>query len=1119
MDRQMIWKVLGIEETRDENGIKQAYRNKLTLVNPEDDAEGFMKLRKAYEEALEFIKTEEGVRDEDEDTGKEKTEVEIWLEKVDKVYSDIRKRIDVNLWKELLRDEVCVGLDTSLEAGEKLLVFLMNHYYLPQPVWQVLDREFNFINEKEQLSEKFPSDFLDYVVNQVQTKNFLDYKLFEIRGEYDADSYIHNYYEIKGILDRNNISEEKDRLSELMEETDAASIYHPYAEVEKLRFYLETSPELTIDTAQRLAEKYPEDDYILYYAGKIKWMNEDFKEAYHIWEQVLKISPEHYSAKAGIARYLLRTGEYEKAKDAAMDLLEIYRNDQEMLSCMREANEHLITIYKARCEEDKNDLKTRIELGWCFYQNEKCGECEQALLEVPAEERSTYDYMYLSGRNYFSWEKYEKSLEYFLPCLVILKTVNEDSTEEEKGRLKRFGFIQYCIAQCYKETGQPENSIPYFKDAIEAQKNQGDRLFYMDQLSGAYLKLEKNEEAIDLSDRIIKEDKTFYPAYLHRQEGYFNLKNLQGVVDDFYSCHEIFPGFVKPYVLAAKAFYYTGQYEDSKNIVSMAREAGLSSNELELCYIRDLRYLAETRAHMEEAVLLALDLKKRLKQEDNDIEDISEVDFEIALLYMDGSEEDKALEFVNLAIRQNPSEFSYQRLKADIYLEKKEYQTALNYYLNLVKEAPDSAGIHYNMGRCHEALGKTSEALKEYKKTLELDPEHRTANNLIMDIYQRTYKNTEKHEYYKEALSYADRQLELMENCYNYVERGLLYLDGYELEKAIEDFQKGAQFNEEDIFTHNNAGYSYKILRELDKGIEELNKAISLSKPGESILPYGNLASCYEIAEQYEKALETLDAAIAVFPENTNMYERKGEIYTKMGQYKKALEAYRKLYDFPEKDKGEVCINLGNVYEAAGKNVMAFYYFKLAVSKSPKNADALHAYASFLCNSGHYRKAVSWFKKAVKYTDMDSDVNTNNYVEYCIDTAYAYWECKKFKKAGQWANKAVYQILQKYGAEEDYTDYPMNSPSHCVDLGYVYLFSQDLKLAEDYFIRSYTKKPCRNCEYYYCYEGYFGLGLVYEKMNLPEKALECYKKVLAVNWNFKKCKRKLEALEKSLGRK
>ena len=45
-----IWDVLKIEQTKDKDALKKAYRMRLSSVNPEDDPEGFMELRKARSE-------------------------------------------------------------------------------------------------------------------------------------------------------------------------------------------------------------------------------------------------------------------------------------------------------------------------------------------------------------------------------------------------------------------------------------------------------------------------------------------------------------------------------------------------------------------------------------------------------------------------------------------------------------------------------------------------------------------------------------------------------------------------------------------------------------------------------------------------------------------------------------------------------------------------------------------------------------------------------------------------------------------------------------------------------------------------------------------------------------
>ena len=56
MDKKLAFQILGLSETREEGIIRQGYLTLLKDTNPEDDPEGFKRLREAYEEALRWYR-------------------------------------------------------------------------------------------------------------------------------------------------------------------------------------------------------------------------------------------------------------------------------------------------------------------------------------------------------------------------------------------------------------------------------------------------------------------------------------------------------------------------------------------------------------------------------------------------------------------------------------------------------------------------------------------------------------------------------------------------------------------------------------------------------------------------------------------------------------------------------------------------------------------------------------------------------------------------------------------------------------------------------------------------------------------------------------------------------
>ncbi len=334
----MIWKILGIEQTKDEEAIKAAYRNKLRYVNPEDDEEGFKELRRAYEEALEFASQEEidSLHNADNATEQKysgkKDEVDLWIDRVDVVYEDVAARRDEKKWDALLHDSVCDDLDTELEAAEKLLVYFMSHTFMPQAIWQMVDKRFHYMDNYDQLKEKFPENYLDYVKWQIESPQFIDFELFDGKTDDHVDDFIGKLFEVKAASEERDIK----KIRQLLNELERFELTHPFVQVEEARYLLikqekEKDEQKALSIMEELDFEYSDNPYIERIYAEALIANGEIGKARAVYDAILEKSPDNYMAMLGQANCVFLEGDPENAKEQVEDILEVRVQDAECL--------------------------------------------------------------------------------------------------------------------------------------------------------------------------------------------------------------------------------------------------------------------------------------------------------------------------------------------------------------------------------------------------------------------------------------------------------------------------------------------------------------------------------------------------------------------------------------------------------------------------------------------------------------------------------------------------------------------------------------------------------------------------------------------------------------------
>lgn len=131
---------------------------------------------------------------------------------------------------------------------------------------------------------------------------------------------------------------------------------------------------------------------------------------------------------------------------------------------------------------------------------------------------------------------------------------------------------------------------------------------------------------------------------------------------------------------------------------------------------------------------------------------------------------------------------------------------------------------HLLSGYDNEIKGYNQEALAEYKKAVEKEPDNDTAWTNLGNVYSKTGEKDKAIEAYKKAISINEKYPEAMNNL------ACIYIDNKEnLDEAINLSEKSISLNPESIWCYyDTLGWAYFKKAEHEKALENINKAISL---------------------------------------------------------------------------------------------------------------------------------------------------------------------------------------------------------------------------------------------------------------------------------------------------
>lgn len=1099
MDKKLAFQILGLSETKEEEQIRENYLTLLRGTNPEDDPEGFKRLREAYEEALRFA----GQQDEEEEE-EPQGEVGLWMKRVREIYRDILLRREVDNWKPFFDDPVCAGLDTFLEARGQLLGFLAGHSFLPQTVWVLVDQTFHVMEDFDALKEEFHVNFLKHIEYHVNTGDFLDYSMFETLdgcvpdNDEEIDDYIKEYFDIKNRLE----NDETEGVSQNLSDMKRHGVYHPYEDVERLRLFIRLKEcEKGKELADDLIGRYPEDGYVRVWTGKIFYDTGEKERGFAQWEAVLAEEPDYYMAKYFAMHHLVDQKNWDQAGKYVNELIKVNRRDEELLELQKEIDSALVpelreALDKGESHGELSGKELRSFLGWRLFDLERYEDI-LALLAEDRELETEEDGLELKAWALYRLERYEEAIPVYQ---AHLKCVQENA-DDEKEKASKGAQSHRLLGVCYYCTERPDEGERETKTAIEMEADERIRIDCKYYLADRYLSQKEYERATEVCDDILETDDGFYPAYLVRQEACYHMRKAQQVVDDYYRAIDLYAGFDKPYLYAAMIFYDYNQYKDALGVIERARENEVEfSKKLRFQEAKILRMLSEDEESRKRPLEILNALLGETKgatekeAEDRDALDRAELLFEKGLLFEREEKLGTAIELVQGAIMLDPEEPYYVLVLGNLLRDAEQFDRALVQYKR-VEEIYHHTEYYFGIGVCYQVAEEWRQAATYFTKAVEQEENYRDTNLRLYRCYENLYSSEYKRADYEAAMRYINKQMEITENRgYRLWDRGNLYEDAMETALAIADYEAaiaaGTVPEEEIYILWQNMGIAYANDMQYEKGYEAYKRAVeTMGARDTSVKGYRGMAECLQKLGKYEKAIVCCREGLAVFPKDGTLWDTLTTCYERMNRLEKVLEVQeerkRELGENEDyySNVAETLIKMGKTEEGLAVFDRAKQsYFKRAADRQ-ELADLYDEWAGVLAEVAAFEKAAKKYQEAAT---LYGDSRKKFKMEWRV--ARNYYMAGKREEAARWAKKALKRLAECNIEAEDYLTYTKYAPVHNGWLAWCYLALGEKEKAKGIFERMEQLKPCAACAHKKCFESSLWLGCYYYTEGEFEKA-------------------------------
>lgn len=312
------------------------------------------------------------------------------------------------------------------------------------------------------------------------------------------------------------------------------------------------------------------------------------------------------------------------------------------------------------------------------------------------------------------------------------------------------------------------------------------------------------------------------------------------------------------------------------------------------------------------------------------------------------------------AVERAPSSVAIWMSVARTYLgsdKPADHQLALAYAEQATRLAPSVAAPYSALGRAHEKLGMTLEAIESYRRAAELDSGYRY-------VRERLVRLALEEEEYDLALKSARELLELepARDEYQFL-NGLASARAGDVDGARASYQEAIRLREG---AYAEAWFNLGILEReagnLNEALIAYQRAVTTRSDYETA--WNNMGLVQYDLGRFNEAIAAFRAALAVRDTYASAWSNMGRSYAALDDYEQASLAYERALELDPTDR-VVRLRLAAAYRRIGRVAESIEFYRALVADEPRYVAAWYNLGIALANSAREDEAVEAYQTAL----------------------------------------------------------------------------------------------------------------------------------------------------------